>query len=40
MAIFDYSPLWKTMQEKGVSRLIELDVSQIESKLGMKAAEQ
>ena len=29
-----------TMQEKGVSRLIELDVSQIESKLGMKAAEQ
>lgn len=29
-----------TMQEKGVSRLIELDVTQIESKLGMKTAEQ
>ena len=29
-----------TMQEKGVSRLIELDVTQVESKLGMKAAEQ
>lgn len=29
-----------TMQEKGVSRLIELDVTQVESKLGMKTAEQ
>ena len=28
------------LQEKGVSRLIELDVTQVESKLGMKAAEQ
>lgn len=29
-----------TMQEKGVSRLIELDVTQVESKLGLKAADQ
>ncbi len=29
-----------TMQEKGVSRLIQLDVSQVESKLGMNAAAQ
>lgn len=28
-----------TMQEKGVSRLIELDVTQVESKLGLKTAE-
>ncbi|MGN0664567.1 MAG: chromosome segregation protein SMC [Negativibacillus sp.] len=28
-----------TMQEKGVSRLIELDVTQVESKLGIKTAE-
>ena len=25
-----------TMQEKGVSRLLELDISQVESRLGMK----
>jgi len=29
-----------TMQEKGVSRLIQLDVTQVESRLGMKTAEQ
>ena len=26
-----------TMQEKGVSRLLELDITQLESRLGMKA---
>ena len=27
-----------TMQEKGVSKLLELDISQVESRLGMKSS--